>query len=144
MEDNPQALDKCKTCGVDFIPKYWQLKSHSHECLPCKRIRQNNYNRNDPLFQEKAKRNYQSRRQWYIDYYKIKKLDAVAQWKKKARRKLQTEIESGRIIRPEYCDVCHKRGRIEAHHLNYKEPLNVEWKCSRCHNKSHHGERCNA
>lgn len=43
-----------------------------------------------------------------------------------------------RDTRPSVCTLCGKSGvRIEGHHDNYSEPLNVRWLCYHCHRKTH-------
>lgn len=44
-------------------------------------------------------------------------------------------IESGAIIKSEYCEVCGCTDRIECHHPDYLNPLNVRWLCKPCHVK---------
>lgn len=128
---------KCRRCGIEFKPKKWQITCYDHRCFPCKRKQQNDANANNPLFLEMARKHYQKRKKYHQEYYRKNKDNALYQLKKKARRKLKSEIEAGRIIRPKKCSTCKKAGRIQAHHSNYKEPLNVKWICSTCHGKEH-------
>jgi hypothetical protein len=39
----------------------------------------------------------------------------------------------GLIIRPRACSWCRRHGRLERHHWNYEEPLNVTFLCVDCH-----------
>lgn len=130
---------KCRLCEKQFEPKPWNISCRDYRCPACKRKQQNEFNRRDPDFERKWIRKYSDRKEWYQEYHQKRKYDAVYIFKKKARRKLYYAIESGKIIKPEYCDECHKRKIIEAHHLNYKEPLNVKWTCRECHEKEHSG-----
>lgn len=71
----------------------------------------------------------------------------VHQRKQQARIAVYLAIKSGRLMRPSTCDLCgrHKddpaliraKGNraqaIEADHLDYREPLNIQWLCSDCH-----------
>jgi ribosomal protein S27AE len=50
-----------------------------------------------------------------------------------AWNKLDRAVRSGRITRPDVCSQCSRGGRIEAHHDDYSQPLEVRWLCSRCH-----------
>ena len=59
----------CRVCNKEFEPREWQLKSYEKRCLSCKRKYQNEFNANDPLFLEKHKRSYESRKNWYQQYY---------------------------------------------------------------------------
>jgi len=52
-------------------------------------------------------------------------------------------IQSGKLIRPNFCPVCgiaKEVKRIEAHHDDYFRPLEVKWMCSQCH-ADYHKER---
>lgn len=55
--------------------------------------------------------------------------------KQRARKKLNIEIEYGRIVRPTRCERCKRKSQqpIEAHHEDYSRPLDVEWLCFTCH-----------
>ena len=66
----------------------------------------------------------------------------------KAQRKVRSAIKSGKLIRPEICDVCKREGNIAAHHEDYNKPLEVIWMCQYCHLYHHqrsrfHAERLN-
>ncbi|HEX8198985.1 MAG TPA: hypothetical protein VF590_00755 [Isosphaeraceae bacterium] len=39
----------------------------------------------------------------------------------------------GLIERPGCCSWCRRRRRLERHHWNYHEPLNVTFLCAECH-----------
>lgn len=57
--------------------------------------------------------------------------------KEKARWKVSRAIRNGVLIRPEKCVSCGKIARIEAHHVDYRRPLQVTWLCRKCHRKEH-------
>ncbi len=42
-------------------------------------------------------------------------------------------LERGLLVRPEQCEECGARGRVQAAHHNYIELLNVRWLCRTCH-----------
>lgn len=47
---------------------------------------------------------------------------------------LSNAVRSGEILKPNVCEECGMfDNRLEAHHKNYDEPLDVEWVCSICH-----------
>jgi hypothetical protein len=39
----------------------------------------------------------------------------------------------GLITRPKCCSWCRRRMRLERHHWDYEEPLNVTFLCGACH-----------
>jgi hypothetical protein len=58
---------------------------------------------------------------------------------KKTRCRDETKkiIRRGEISRPESCEVCHKAGKVESHHINYDHPRAVWFLCKRCHMDVH-------
>ena len=61
--------------------------------------------------------------------------------KHKARRILDAAIRRGEIVRPKICPLCNRETKICAHHKDYGKPLEVEWKCHKCHAKERIGRR---
>jgi hypothetical protein len=62
----------------------------------------------------------------------------MARWReekpeaKKAQRKLQYAIESGKMVRG-FCECCGSE-KADAHHWRgYGRPLDVQWLCRACH-----------
>jgi len=53
--------------------------------------------------------------------------------KRIAHIKVGNAIRSGRLVRPESCEICSKNCRPEAHHCDYGKPLDVQWLCKTCH-----------
>ena len=55
-----------------------------------------------------------------------------------ARYILNLNVKRKIICKPETCTICQKKvTKIEAHHPNYDEPLNVVWLCRKCHAAIH-------
>lgn len=52
---------------------------------------------------------------------------------KLATRAVQQAIRHGVLARPETCEECGERRRIEGAHLDYARPLDVRWLCIPCH-----------
>lgn len=46
-------------------------------------------------------------------------------------------LRTGRLVRPSTCSRCGRRCKPDAHHADYRKPLDVEWLCRRCHNRAH-------
>ena len=54
-----------------------------------------------------------------------------------AKEKVRWAIISGKLIRPNKCDICEREARIIAHHDDYSKPLIVTWVCASCHKLIH-------
>jgi len=74
-----------------------------------------------------------------------------------AHSKVDYAIRSGKLFRPETCEICGKKPiktfknrwlnktvevpyhnpGIVAHHPDYNKPLDVVWVCRKCHSKIH-------
>ena len=52
-----------------------------------------------------------------------------------ARCQLNRAVVNGVVSRPDICEVCKQRKKIEAHHPDYNKPLEVVWVCRSCHNE---------
>jgi len=50
-----------------------------------------------------------------------------------ARIALNNALRDGRIIRPTKCSKCRLTAKLEAHHTDYSNPLDVQWLCNACH-----------
>ena len=56
-----------------------------------------------------------------------------------ARRRLRAAVKRGDIIRPSRCDDCGRASaKIDAHHVDYRNPLDVLWLCRSCHFRRHY------
>jgi hypothetical protein len=55
------------------------------------------------------------------------------------RSKTRRAVKLGILIKPDRCSVCGVTTRIEAHHDDYSNYLDVKWLCSRCHRTTHYG-----
>ena len=58
--------------------------------------------------------------------------------RRRAANLLNAAVRAGHMRRPTRCPVCgvgSRARRIEAHHRDHAQPLDVEWVCSRCHGR---------
>lgn len=55
----------------------------------------------------------------------------------KAKWKVKQAIEKGLIKKANRCEICGSKGKIEAHHSDYRKPIDVNWLCKSCHKKLH-------
>jgi hypothetical protein len=46
-------------------------------------------------------------------------------------------IRDGKLVRPTNCSECNSTHKIEGHHDDYTQPLEVRWLCETCHKKWH-------
>ena len=58
--------------------------------------------------------------------------------KYKARVSVRIALKNGVLLKPSICSNCSMEGYVEAHHPNYKKPLEVVWLCKKCHENTHH------
>lgn len=55
-----------------------------------------------------------------------------------ARLLLQRAVKAGAIVKPNACERCQQpKADLEAHHWDYREPLDVRWLCPPCHSVVH-------
>jgi len=78
----------------------------------------------------------------------VKKVEYTREYRKihpemyRAHKLVQSAVASGKLLAGP-CAVCRTRGRIEAHHSDYSQPLNVVWLCSVHHKQAHIREGIN-
>ncbi len=63
--------------------------------------------------------------------------DSEMKKKHSARDKVRKAVLSGKLIKPEACSACDDRVKLQAHHEDYDNPLEVVWLCKKCHWKLH-------
>lgn len=54
-----------------------------------------------------------------------------------AHQSLNYAVRTGRLIKPKACERCGENERIQGHHEDYSQPLQVIWLCRPCHAKRH-------
>lgn len=56
-----------------------------------------------------------------------------------ARRVVEAAVMCGALKRPTACQACgcsNREHRIEAHHSDYRKPMDVIWLCTPCHRRA--------
>lgn len=89
------------------------------------------------------------RKNYYAKYYRTKKgreilINASKKYRKNNRYKvlahyaIRAAIRNGEITKPVYCSSCKSTIlKIQGHHEDYSNPLDVIWLCHSCHVKLH-------
>jgi hypothetical protein len=74
------------------------------------------------------------------EYWRIWR--AANREKKRAHDAVQTAVKTGRLVRPDRCQICRQKCIPDGHHHNgYANRLDVVWVCKACHsnvNKQDH------
>ena len=127
-------LGKCITCTKRDVREY--RNNNIEMCRSKDRARAGDQSRVD------ARANYQK-----TPAGKAAQSRASASWSKRnpVKRKAQVAvgnaIRDGKLIR-QPCEDCGAT-KSQAHHDDYAKPLDVRWKCARCHARHHREERGN-
>jgi len=106
----------CKMCCRKTEKLYWE--KHKEEIRLQDRKRWQERKKNP---QEIARR---------LEYQRRYRTPEISRAHNATRRKLASS-------RPDGCTICGTRCKPEAHHPNYKAPLQVVWCCTVCHRSLH-------
>jgi len=105
---------RCKDCSAKKCKKYFQEKL-----------------KEDPdYYNKQAKRNRQNYYAWCERNYEERKEKIYA------GSYIGHLIEKKTLIRPIECSQCLEKGKIEAHHDDYRKPQEIRWLCTKCHRKA--------
>lgn len=58
--------------------------------------------------------------------------------KNRARAFTRWNIKINKVIKPIKCSSCATECQPEAHHINYSDPMDIEWLCKNCHSARHY------
>lgn len=129
-------LGKCKECV--------KTRVRAHRAANIERIRERDRNR--PGAAERSKRSVKANREKYRRDPEFKKRvkASKARWASKNARKRKAQIITGNAIRGGKlkrlpCEVCRTTENVDAHHEDYRFPLDVRWLC-RVHHMARHRE----
>lgn len=122
----------CKDCGKE--KKESDFYGVQGECKDCtkKRVRDYYLKNTEHYKKYEVERNKLPERKAKRSAYGAKYRLLYA-YKKTARAKVAWAVKVGTLIKTP-CEVCGSE-KVEAHHKNYKKPLQVNWFC-----KKHHTE----
>lgn len=136
--------------GHEFTPEntyHPPRHPHRRNCLTCLRLsagseesRERNitYKRAHPEKARKWRKKYNAtERAKVLNRQKVSRYMKRNPEKCNARKVLQGAIAAGKMVRPDHCTRCGLIGKPEAHHPDYKKPLEVRWVCKLCHSLLH-------
>lgn len=156
----------CKSCYAkkNLLRKNQDLETHKIKAKKYYEDNKDILKMKRRIYMEKNKEIINLKRRLYYEANKERILKRVREYHKKwratERGKILTKIniESGylkypkhrqariilgnalklkKITKPSQCTLCLSSDKIEAHHPNYDEPLNVVWLCRKCHMAIH-------
>jgi len=158
-------MKKCSRCGeVKAFDLFYKDRSKqggfSGTCKECvKKYRQkvrikiaeygSEYYQNNKermlAYQRKWREANPQKRAAYPKRYKVQLSESNKKYYQENREKVNTHnavghaIKQGKLVRPDECSICAKKGKIEGHHHDYSKPLDVVWLCTSCHRTIHSG-----
>lgn len=92
---------------------------------------------------EQKERVKRTSKKWYQEHpehqEKVKATREITE-RSRAYSAVRNAVRSGKLVKPAFCHICDKIGRVEAHHWSgYANKLKVEWVCRGCHIRIHSG-----
>lgn len=123
-------LNKCKDCAKTDSKKH--RSDNLDRCMEYDRNRPNKIDRYKLQYEynktEKGKEVRKSANMKYRDGNKIKRI---------AHTKFSNALRDGVVVPPDSCSRCGSVGKVQGHHDDYEQPLNVRWLCLKCHTDFH-------
>lgn len=116
-------LNKCKECARKDVADRLKIKSL------------------DVVWLRKERERHRSKQSRYRSLGLAQKPSRAvrARWRRNnpvkatAQRLASQAVRGGKLPRKNECEQCGATGRLEKHHPNYSQPLNVVWLCCACH-----------
>lgn len=133
-------VKRCSVCGRVFPVTAYNALSCQKDglataCRVCRRARQ----RKRPISEDGLRKQRERLRKPARE----QKSSPEGRRRIAARKRARNAIRSGKLIRPDSCSSCGKRGKPEPHHVDYDKPFDVEWLCGECHSVRHGESRVN-
>jgi len=135
----------CRRCGRSFpMDNYFRncktADGHLNICKGCVKIQQFQYRKEHieeirSYDRERARLPHRKELCSAITKRRRREVEGY----QKCHSAVDRAIRSGRIKRLQYCQVCGRVCKTEAHHNDYSKPYDVIWLCSSCHSQYHIG-----
>lgn len=136
---------QCFKCGrildiKEFYPHKEMKDGHLGKCKDCTKrdVFIRSRQKTDQIKEyEKARSQTEKRKQsrrFYVAKYNKEHPERLA-----INHRVARAIKSGKILKPECCSICGKKGKTVAHHHDYSKPLDVIFVCQSCHKRIHAG-----
>lgn len=135
---------KCSRCGRTLPVSEFNKNKNSNDglqdkCRACfSEYNKNRYARDRERFKRDV-HNYRLGNPMQIFESRMKTWSSRDTHSKiEARRLLEAAVRAGVVTRPTRCQGCgcsNTKHRIEAHHYDYENPLDVIWLCTPCHSR---------
>jgi hypothetical protein len=122
-------MKTCKKCGTPRHTEREYYRSRPTVCKAC--VRENArayYYENKEKFTAWRKNNPDKKAGYDRQRDKVKS---------NARAKLRYAVKTGKIVKPERCEICDRIKQLQGHHDDYTKPLDVKFLCRKCHMKLH-------
>jgi hypothetical protein len=111
-----------------------------NRCKACaKRDARDNYRKNIDLFRayERKRSKDPTRKAKALEYQRKRRAEFPG--KNRARNAVSNAIRDGKLTRMP-CEVCGTSVRVQAHHKDYRKPLDIRWLCFKHHREIEHGQ----
>ena len=125
-------MKSCSKCGEPKPSSEFGLRKRSADglqswCRDCLREYQRDYARNhrDPARHREAQQRYRTRNRQKLA----------------AHQAVRHAVRACEIVVPVWCQSCRCVTELEAHHHDYRKPLEVKWLCTTCHGHVHRSYR---
>ena len=125
---NDRDLGLCRHCkfnDADFIDCTSKGGYKYGSCNECNTKRHRKYSKENPSIIKEI-----------VTRYELKNKPKRAAW-----AKLAEAVKTGKVVKPEKCEMCGKKKNLDGHHEDYDKALDVRWWCRRCHKEFHKGEK---
>jgi len=134
-------MKKCFKCKIKkpLSKFYWHPETkdkYLNKCIVCtkKDVKKRYYKKRKQILEYQKRRTQTKERREQLRRYK-RKSNLKFPGKQKARMKVNRYLRSGKLIKGA-CETCGDK-ETEAHHPDYRKPLDVIWLCKKHHLQQH-------